>query len=100
MKKNNDIDLYLRLQEEYIEKFQKELSDFKDDLDKSNLSPGKKSILTSKFIKDHNTYKTMNVKYSNFILDIRKPSFFWFMFWVICSIIGFIKLIKWIINIF
>lgn len=91
---------YERLQNEFISKFQKELSDFKDELDNSDLPPGTKAVLVRKFIKDHNTYKTLNVKYDNFIMDIRKPSFMWFLFWCFCSILGFIQIVKYIINLF
>ena len=40
------------------------------------------------------------VKYDNFILDIRKPSFIWFLVFLGMSIIGIVQSIKFIIMLF
>lgn len=49
-----------------------------------------------RFINKEHPERGYYVKYSNFILDVRKPSFGCFILFCILTIIGLISVLKWI----
>jgi len=50
-----------------------------------------------KFINKEDPDRGYFVKYKRFILDIRKPSFVWFLIFVLCSLIGLYQVLKFIV---
>lgn len=95
---SKELDEYIKEQNKKREKFLKKFELYKDELDKSNIPDSLKRKLAEDFIRSNNNHRTVFVKYNNFIMDIRKPSFRWFLFWCICSIFGFINIIEWLFN--
>ena len=97
---NENLKNYLKEQEKLQANFKTKLSLYKDELDATDLLPYQKIQLVKKFKKDSETYRTLSIKYDNFILDIRKPSFLWFCIWLAFSFLGLVTFIKFIIMIF
>jgi hypothetical protein len=97
---NEELKKYLENQNKNREIFLQALNKYKGELDETNKTRFEKIYLVKRFIKDNETYEVKTLKYNNFIMDIRKPSFRWFIIWLMCSFVGLIYLLNFIINIF
>lgn len=83
--------------------FEKKLYEFKDELyngrDIIDIEPKEFADIQSElktFYNKENPDRGYYVKYENFIMDVRKPSFGCFVLFVVFAITGFITLIKYI----
>ena len=99
MNKSKELKDYLQKEKEEKERIEREFFELMNDLDGSNLTVVERRVKLREFVKLEKAKQTMFVRYSNFIMDVRKPSFWFFIMWFCFSIVGFIavlaKIIKW-----
>jgi hypothetical protein len=83
-----------------VVKVQQKIDELRDDLYYSKASPSQRIKRVKQLIKEDKIIKRSHIYYDRFIMDVRKPSFFWFCMWVLFSIYGLIQLIINLIKYF
>jgi hypothetical protein len=95
---NNNLQKYLDVEEKEIYNLQKKFENKIKEISGLDVEERKKQL--AYFIYTEKKKQSLFARYNNFILDIRKPSFLWFLIWVVFSLIGLIQTIKFIFLIF
>lgn len=103
MAKINRLKEYDEVQWNKRQEFEKKLEQKKEELydgrDIENIDSDEFVYIQNelkKFVNKEHPERSYFVKYNNFILDVRKPSFGCFLLFIVLTIIGFITVFKWI----
>ena len=83
-----------------LRQFNEQAQEFIKLLDEYKIPKNKQERLIERFNNTYNPERNHLIKCDNFIMDMRKPSFFWFLVFAGFSVYGIIsttiKLINWI----
>ena len=89
------------VEEELKTKAEKDITEYKKDFwDIIIRNRNELGINNLEFVKLQNIKDGAFVKYNNFIMDVRKPSFGLFLLFVLFSVVGLIDFITFIISLF
>lgn len=97
-KENNNLQRYLDIEGNEIDNLQKKFEKKIRDISRLDIEERKKQL--DYFVYTEKKRQNLFIRYNNFIMDIRKPSFLWFLIFVVFSLIGLIQTIKFIFLIF
>lgn len=95
---NNNLQKYLDIEGNEINNLQKKFE--KKIKEISDLSVEERKQQLDYFVYTEKKKQSLFARYNNFIIDIRKPSFLWFLIWIVFSLIGLAQTIKFIFLLF
>lgn len=97
-KENNNLQKYLDIEGNEIDNLQKKFEKKIRDISRLDIEERKKQL--DYFVYTEKKRQNLFIRYNNFIMDIRKPSFLMFCIWFVFSLIGLVQTIKFIFLLF
>ena len=92
MAKSKELKEYLKQEKENKERIEEEFFQLMNELDGSDLTVDERRKKLREYVRMEKDKQSIFARYNNFIMDVRKPSFGFFIMWVCLSVFGFIVL--------